>query len=710
VNRFVGLAAFALFACRGLDPILCEPCDGVCGDGLVCQTDICVAPGDPGACLLECAVDADCERGDVCYVGMCHPRYVDVALGNTTGCVLEPSGRVKCWGANVAGLAGAPASTPIVATPNSIPGVEDATELACGSSHCCVVRRDRTLTCWGNDDYDQLASGDLTGVTRLFAGQETTCAVLEDGQLRCFGTNDRQELGHPDDFARIEGPIEAVAMGSNHTCAVAEGRVYCWGEGAAGMFGAQTPLPGTQLFDTGLTDVTSIAAGYHHTCVTRESGSVLCWGPSAGANVPDLGGRAVQIRAGASWTCARLEDGEVVCWGAIVNHVDLATPLRFSGAKRIEVGHSFACLLDDDSRLRCWGSTASGQLGVDISPLVATPRPLDLPRVEAVDVGSTHSCALDEPGGLWCWGNNTSGQLGSAAAPLVGGHAVRVELDEARDFAAGANHTCALDPKNRVHCWGRNDWGQVLPGGPAEIRAPVEIVDAPDAIALRANWDRSCVIDREGWVTCWGRYFAGVTPVPELGQVRALALGDHHVCAVTLQDTVVCIGAYLFGVDHWETPDLPVPLPGPAEEVIAGGSISCARLQNGDVYCWGNNEQGALGSNNRIHRMAPERVYDFSGAVEIRGKQHSPCARLGSGAWSCWGQNEAHNLANGNARDELRPTRVEHLSATVDFVIGADHSCAVRTDRHLECWGSNGFGQVTAVPTRFLEPTLVDGL
>ncbi|MEQ9496671.1 MAG: hypothetical protein RIT81_07430 [Deltaproteobacteria bacterium] len=710
MSRWGGIVCVALLACRGLDPVLCEPCEDVCGEGLVCQASVCVAPGDPGACLLECAVTADCGSGEVCHEGMCHPRYVDVALAATTGCVLEPSGRVQCWGSNPSGLAGAPPSTTYVTAPTYIPGVEDATELECGAGHCCVVNRDRSLTCWGSDTFDQLAFDGVAPVDKLFAGLETTCALLTTGRLLCFGSNAHQQLGHPNDFLEIDAPITDMAMGARHTCALAGGRVYCWGKDAAGLFGATDPISDTRLYDTGLTDVTSIAAGFEHTCVTRESGSVLCTGPERQATVPDLGGRAVQVRASGSWTCARLEDGDVVCWGELVARAPLFEPIRIEGVERVELGFTFACSFDAQNALRCWGSSGSGELGVDVPPQVPNPYALDLSAVRDVDVGASHSCALDERGGLWCWGANPVGQLGSTAATIEGGPRVRVDLDEVHAFAAGGNHTCAIDASIRVYCWGSNQWGQVLPGADAVITAPVEVTAAPLAVALRANWDRTCVIDIDDRVTCWGRGFRGVAAVPELGRVRDLAVGDHHVCALTFDDTVVCTGASDFGqLGGSVAPNVPVPLPGPAAQVIAGGNFACARLEDGDVYCWGNNEQGALGVGDQQDRDRPERVFDVEDVVDLRGKRQSPCASSGD-RWLCWGHNDEFNLANGNALDELRPVQIEHLSGVRDFVIGENHGCAVRADGRLECWGSNKLGQVTAEQVMFLEPTPVDGL
>ena len=86
----LSLAVFV--ACDPYEPLICEPCDGGCSDGLVCESGRCIAPKatcglrctslDPcqepgqacvaGVCVLTCGPDKACEHpSDVCMVGRC---------------------------------------------------------------------------------------------------------------------------------------------------------------------------------------------------------------------------------------------------------------------------------------------------------------------------------------------------------------------------------------------------------------------------------------------------------------------------------------------------------------------------------------------------------------------------------------------------------------------------------------------------------------
>jgi alpha-tubulin suppressor-like RCC1 family protein len=75
------------------------------------------------------------------------------------------------------------------------------------------------------------------------AGTEHSCAVV-DGVLACWGLNTDGQLGVGDTMNRLApevvagGPWLQVAAGSAHSCALAsDGSVACWGANARGQLG-----------------------------------------------------------------------------------------------------------------------------------------------------------------------------------------------------------------------------------------------------------------------------------------------------------------------------------------------------------------------------------------------------------------------------------------------------------------------------------------
>ena len=89
--------------------------------------------------------------------------------------------------------------------------------------------------------------------------------------------------------------VDQVALGRAHACALARGRVFCWGENADGQLGAPGSTPGTEPTTVaGLEGVVEIAAGGGHSCARLRDGTVACWGRSVEGQ---LGGATTEARA-----------------------------------------------------------------------------------------------------------------------------------------------------------------------------------------------------------------------------------------------------------------------------------------------------------------------------------------------------------------------------------------------------------------------------
>jgi hypothetical protein len=91
--------------------------------------------------------------------------------------------------------------------------------------------------------------------------------------------------------------------------------------------------------------------------------------------------------------------------------------------------------------------------------------------------------------------------------------------------------------------------------------------------------------------------------------------------------------------------------------VAAGGTIGCALLAEGTVYCWGGDSAGETGGPpsgtcvTGACSPTATRVAGVAGAVEIAlGYQHG-CARDAAGNVFCWGRNDDGQLG--------QPTQVE---------------------------------------------------
>ena len=80
---------------------------------------------------------------------------------------------------------------------------------------------------------------DLGPVWAVAVGGDHTCAVRADGRLVCFGWN---EDGQCDVLADL-GPVLTVAAGDDHSCAVrADGRLVCFGLNEYGQCDVEIPV------------------------------------------------------------------------------------------------------------------------------------------------------------------------------------------------------------------------------------------------------------------------------------------------------------------------------------------------------------------------------------------------------------------------------------------------------------------------------------
>lgn len=158
-------------------------------------------------------------------------------------------------------------------------------------------------------------------------------------------------------------------------------------------------------------------------------------------------------------------------------------------------------------------------------------------------------------------------------------------------------------------------------------------------------------------------------------------------------------------------------------QISAGGSHSCARMSDGSARCWGNNDDGQLGTNNVSDSATPVIVVGLGGAGALggvarisAGHRHS-CAVLTNGEARCWGYNASGQLGNGTTTRSLTPVPVVgvggsgRLVGVSDISAGEEHTCAALTNGEARCWGYNANGQLgNGITTSSVTPLVVVGV
>ncbi len=192
---------------------------------------------------------------------------VTVAAGWEHNLAVRSDGTVAAWGQNDEGQCTVP------------PGVTNLVAVAGGRAHSLGLRADGTVAAWGGNAHGQIdVPSDLTDVIAIDAGADYSLALRADGTVAAWG-----EIEPPP--AGLDGVV-ALAAGAGFGLALrADGAVVQWG--AAEPAGVPE----------GLSDVTSMSAGWHHAlAVVGDGRPAITVQPFHRATVRD-GRLTVHVRA-----------------------------------------------------------------------------------------------------------------------------------------------------------------------------------------------------------------------------------------------------------------------------------------------------------------------------------------------------------------------------------------------------------------------------
>lgn len=355
-----------------------------------------------------------------------------------------------------------------------------------------------------------------------------------------------------------------------------------------------------QILAGGDRPYTQVTAGFVHTCGLDAAGAAYCWG----SNEYD------QLGAETSSDCGR---------PCSKSPVPVSGGLRF---RTIAAGWVANCGVTADGATYCWGGgsfSMKGYLGDGTLRRSKTPIKVRADSAfAAVTLGDGHTCGLTASGIAYCWGRNDRGQLGDGST-IDRSTPVRVATDERfLMLSAGAYHVCGVTRAREIECWGDNRWGQLgsrdakYDGG-AKTGTPARVAGSDSFAVVASGWEHTCALTTAGVAMCWGR------------NDNAHQLGDGS--SVSNRG----IPAAVAGDQRFSA-------------MVAGPLATCARESSNDVYCWGGNYYGALGT----------------GESSANGVDH--------------------------------PVHTGGAPFTA-VALGQGHACGIGVDSRLRCWGDQSAGQ-----------------
>jgi alpha-tubulin suppressor-like RCC1 family protein len=354
------------------------------------------------------------------------------------------------------------------------------------------------------------------------------------------------------------------------------------------------------------------------------------------------------------------------------------------------------------------GLAACGRIGFDegVAPGV------DEQARGSFSVGESFACAIRD-GDVYCWGNREEGQDGEGGSSIPSLVPRRVPaIPDAVQVGAGRYHACIVTVDGAVWCWGGDEFGRLgnlVPGGPPTLPARVALPALAREISVAH--DNTCAVLETGAVWCWGqnhhgqlgRGFVsaegeGFAPGEVLGISDALhvSIDDDSACALRANGDVMCWGDNNQQMIDTSGSDVPSPrtvagLEG-ATAIAAGGDHVCA-IVGGRAACRGRSDEGELGNGQFDQGAIASVVFStLDDYVAIEAGFAHTCAVRATGTAMCWGANVHGVIGDGTSEARSVPTAVDQLDDAVAISTNFSATCVLRADERITCWGYGARG------------------
>nr|CAD7602464.1 unnamed protein product [Timema genevievae] len=317
----------------------------------------------------------------------------------------------------------------------------------------------------------------------------------------------------------------------------------------------------------------------------------------------------------------------------------------------VNSGGKHCLALTAEGEVYSWGEGDDGKLGHGSRSSCERPRLVEMLKgKEIVDIacGGAHSAAITAKREVYTWGKGRYGRLGHgdsedqlkpklqpasvsylAKALVVFSSTAEDRESEVRisveallgsrvmDIACGsgdAQTLCITDDDN-VWSWGDGDYGKLGRGGSDGCKVPMKIESLAGlgVIKVECGSQFSVALTRSGSVYTWGK-----------GDYHRLGHGtDDHVrrprkVAALQGKKIICIATEL-------TQDPP------GSVLFLSGSLHCVACSDqGEVYTWGDNDEGQLGDGTTNAIQRPRLVV----ALQAKKISHVACGSAHTLAWS----------------------------------------------------------------------------
>ncbi|XP_018562377.1 E3 ubiquitin-protein ligase HERC2 isoform X2 [Anoplophora glabripennis] len=318
-----------------------------------------------------------------------------------------------------------------------------------------------------------------------------------------------------------------------------------------------------------------------------------------------------------------------------------------------------------DGKVYATGYGAGGRLGIGGTDSVLVPTLLEsiqhvFIKKIAVNSGGKHCLALSADNDVYSWGEGDDGKLGhgnrsSCETPKL---IEALQGYEIVDIACGGAHSSAITSSGHLYTWGKGRYGR-LGHGDSEDQLKPKLVEAllgykvVDVACGSGDAQTLCITDDDN-VWSWGD-----------GDYGKLGRGGSDGCKTPMKiESLAGLGVV---------------------KVECGSQFSVALTRSGSVYTWGKGDYHRLGHGTGDHVRRPKKVAALQGKKIIciaTGSLHC-VACSDEGEVYTWGDNDEGQLGDGTTNAILRPRLVSHLQANAkkitNVACGSAHTLAWST-------------------------------
>ena len=692
------------------------------------------------------------QLGDGTTTDRTNPVYVDlgngtsspkkVSLGYGYACVLMFDGTVKCWGKNQDGSLGQGTTQSQYTTPQSMDFGTGRTALDISSHHyhSCVLLDNFSVSCWGSNQYNQISTSsqnkflspqiiDSTNVNQtktplqVITGRGTTCVYYDDTSIECFGDSSilpNSSISGPQSIiAGNSSTFSFIELGYRIACAITLiGDYYCWGVQRYKVLGNTTsdsnlplkiesisglPIQAGAIY--GKPTITTAGANYTFTANnTYGSSNDTVWIEVVPAY--DYGNNTLVLTRNQSFSRS-----PVITGGPYNASFSPALPLglSFNVSNGTIWGMPTHLTSTNTFILHVSNSTGSDSISLkiyidDIPPeIVYSPKNYTFVRNWEIDqIVPTI--------------NNGTAGLVSVSPSLPSGLNLAKTGGNFALSQASFYRTCTYFDAE-LWCWGLSGNSD---GSPKDLTSNLPANFQPVDISLGHSQGGPCFTLQNKSLYCigWWQYFSSnsngfFVQIPNGTGVVASSQGFDRLCVILENGRVNCAGRNNYAqlgignkssVHGFYEPLLPNNLK--AIAIDSSGSRTCVLMENGEIYCWGGQNNNAVETPWKVNFSMTSTPHSLHYSRNVL------CVQYVNSSLDCTSNSFSSNLSdtvldvsvgdysscvlylvNGLVCGSTKYLQNETVVGLVD---GNNHEafCAYLANGSLMCMGDNTYGQV----------------